>query len=308
MSMSLRASAGRITACWPWTRWPRLSFVLTATVILSRRIAASAAGQSGTALTKLPPSPMKTLARPSIIACDRVYDIMSMCARRFETKHLLQLIEQFRLWLFVDTHRAITLHIGVTAHRADPRPRLADIAAQQQQVHSLLYIRSAKPMLRDPHAVADNNGLPPHVDVRYTLQLVAQQTADAQYVFPTRVAEIIGEDLEAVGVPRDELDIEYWFAAGLKRRVMRLQHQLHDSFECRDIAADADLAIFAGDSGLAKRRHFQRILGCRKPLECAFAQWVEYDDRYPPTRRVVQLSQHSRAVGAGLLPNDEDRV
>src|SRR5215469_12205003 len=78
--------------------------------------------------------------------------------------------------------------------------------------------------------------------------------------------------------------------------------------ESRDIAADADLAILAGDPRLAERRHLQGILGCRKPLERAFAQWVEHDDRHPPTRRVVQLSQHSRAVGAGLLPNDEDRV
>src|SRR5215469_15461842 len=121
-------------------------------------------------------------------------------------------------------------------------------------------------MLRDPHAVANNNGWRPHVDVRHTLQLLARQTTDAQYVFPTRVAEIVGEGLEAVGVPRDELDIEYRFGAVSKRRVMRLQHQLHNSFEGRDIAADADLAIFAGDSGLAKRRHFYRILRCRKPL------------------------------------------
>src|SRR5215467_4839655 len=114
-------------------------------------------------------------------------------------------------------------------------------------------------MLRDPRAVADNDGLRPHVDVRHTLQLVTRQTADAQYVFPCRAAEILGEGLEAVSVPRDELDIEYWFAAGLKRLVMRLQHQLHDAFECCDIAADTDLAIFAGDSGLAKRRHFHRV-------------------------------------------------
>src|SRR6516225_2913130 len=106
-------------------------------------------------------------------------------------------------------------------------------------------------MLRDPHAVADNNGVRPHVDIRHTLQLVARQTAGAQYVFPARVAEIIGEGLEAVGVPRDELDIEYWFAAGLKRLVMRLHHQLHHALEGRHIAADADLAIFAGDPRLA---------------------------------------------------------
>src|SRR6516164_1092592 len=141
----------------------------------------------------------------------------------------------------------------MTAYRADPGSGLAEIAPQQEQVHSLLHICGAEPMLRDPHAVADNNGLRPHVDIRHTLQLVARQTAHTQYVVPARVAEIVGEGLEAVGVPRDEIDIEYRFAAGSKCLVMRLQQQLHDPFECRDIAADADLAIFAGDSGLAKR-------------------------------------------------------
>src|SRR6201997_349552 len=100
----------------------------------------------------------------------------------------------------------------MAAHWADPRSGLADIAAQQQQVQSLLHICGAEPMLRDPHAVAHNNGFRPHVDIRHTLQLVARQTADTQYVVPARLAEIAGEGLEAVGVRRDEIDIEYWFA------------------------------------------------------------------------------------------------
>ncbi len=89
---------------------------------------------------------------------------------------------------------------------------------------------------------------------------------------------------------------------------MRLQHQLHDPLESRDIAADADLAILAGDPRLAEGRHLDRILGCGKPLESALAQWVEHDDRHAAARRPVQLRQHSRAVGAGILTDDEDRV
>src|ERR1700756_2584979 len=138
-----------------------------------------------------------------------VDDMVPASPWRLEAKYLFYLVEEFRLWLFVDAHRAVALHVRMAAHRADPRSRLADIAAQQQQVHSLLHFCGAEPMLRDPHAVADNNGLRPHVDIRHTLQLVARQTADTQYVVPAHVAEIVGEGLEAVGMLRDEIDIEY---------------------------------------------------------------------------------------------------
>ena len=89
---------------------------------------------------------------------------------------------------------------------------------------------------------------------------------------------------------------------------MRLQHQLHDALERRDIAADADLAILAGDPRLAEGRHLDRILRCGKALERALAQRVEHDDRHAAARRVVQLGQHPRAVGARVLADDEDRL
>src|SRR3954451_11493167 len=102
-------------------------------------------------------------------------------------------------------------------------------------------------MLGDPHAVDDENGVCSHVDRRHALQLFAWQAAYPQYVFPSCLAEIVGERLEAVCVVRDEIEIEDWFSAVAKRLVMRLQHQLHDPLEGRDIAADADLAKLAGD-------------------------------------------------------------
>jgi hypothetical protein len=38
----------------------------------------------------------------------------------------------------------------MAAPRADPRPGLAEITAQQQQIHGLLYVCGAEPMLGDP--------------------------------------------------------------------------------------------------------------------------------------------------------------
>jgi hypothetical protein len=65
----------------------------------------------------------------------------------------------------------------MAAHRADPRPGLAEIAAKQQQIHDLLHICSAEPVLGDPHAVDDYNSGCPHIDGRHALQLFARQPA-----------------------------------------------------------------------------------------------------------------------------------
>src|SRR5207302_8721743 len=104
---------------------------------------------------------------------------------------------------------------------------------------------------------------------------------------PACAAEIVCECFEAVCVLRDEFDIEDRLAAVSKRRVMRLQHQLHDTLEGCDIAADADQTILAGDPRLAKGCHLERILRRGKPFERALAQWVEHHNRHPATRRVV---------------------
>src|SRR2546430_11065184 len=96
----------------------------------------------------------------------------------------------------------------MATHRADPRSWLAEIAAHQQQIHNLLHVCSAEPMLGDPHAVDDDNGACSHVDGRHALQLFARQAADTQYVFPFCVAEILRERLEPVRMLRDEVEIE----------------------------------------------------------------------------------------------------
>jgi len=79
-------------------------------------------------------------------------------------------------------------------------------------------------MLGDPHAIAENNGARSRIDGRHPLQLFARQTADAQYLVPARAAEIVGERLEAVGMLRDELEIEHRCGAFAQRLVVRLQH------------------------------------------------------------------------------------
>jgi hypothetical protein len=67
-SISVRPSVGRMIAVSPVTAWERLSLVDICTDSRQLRIAATVASVSGVAATKLPPTQMKTLTRPSRIA------------------------------------------------------------------------------------------------------------------------------------------------------------------------------------------------------------------------------------------------
>ena len=89
---------------------------------------------------------------------------------------------------------------------------------------------------------------------------------------------------------------------------MRIENKLHHPFQRRDVASDTDLAIFAGDPGRAERRHLDRVLRRGEALERAFAQWVHRHDRNAAPRRLAQRGHHPGAIGAGILPDHEDRV
>ena len=89
---------------------------------------------------------------------------MAVDAGRVEAEHSAQPIEEFRLWLLVDPDRPVALDVRVPSHRTDAGARPADIAAQEQQVHQLLHIIGAEPVLGHAHAVAGDHRLALHVD------------------------------------------------------------------------------------------------------------------------------------------------
>ena len=74
-----------------------------------------------------------------------------------EAVELLQLVERHQFGLFGDADRALALDVGVAAHRADAGAGLADIAAQQQQVDHHLDGLDALAVLREAHAVDDDD-------------------------------------------------------------------------------------------------------------------------------------------------------
>ena len=106
----------------------------------------------------------------------------------------------------------------------------------------------------------------------------------------------------------DEGEIQHRLSPRANGRFVRFENKLHHALQRRDVAADADLAIFAGDPGRAESRHLDRVLRRGEPLERAFTQRVHGHDRNAAPRRLAQRGHHPRAVGAGILPNHEDRV
>ena len=114
--------------------------------------------------------------RPSVNnRLHRIDNGMAVLARWIEAEHSLDAVEQCRARLFVDTHGAVALHVGVTAHRTNSRAWLAEITTQQQQVGNLLHVRSARPVLSDPHTVDSDYRLGPHIDRGDPLDLRARQ-------------------------------------------------------------------------------------------------------------------------------------
>jgi hypothetical protein len=64
----------------------------------------------------------------------RLHDIVAVRGRRLEPEYVPKLVEQRRRSLLVNAHRAVALHIRMTAHRANTGARPADISPQQLMI------------------------------------------------------------------------------------------------------------------------------------------------------------------------------
>ncbi len=92
----------------------------------------------------------------------------------------------------------------MSSHGTDAGARPAHIPPQKQQVHQLLHIISAEPVLGNAHAVAGDHCLALHIDPGNLLQLLARQPAGREDDIPRGLPEVGGKCLEAVGVLADE--------------------------------------------------------------------------------------------------------
>ena len=88
---------------------------------------------------KLPPRPMNALTLSRCIASQTFDRVQPEIAWRGKSVLLGQPIERGEIGLLGDADGALALHVGMAAHRADAGARLADIAAQQQQIRQHLH-------------------------------------------------------------------------------------------------------------------------------------------------------------------------
>ena len=99
--------------------------------------------------------------------------IVTMSAWSDKTEHAFEVIQKLRTRFFGNADGTVALHVRVTAQRADPSPRFADIAAHQQKVGNQPDVRGAFVMLGDPHAIGHDSGVGFGVGNGNALQIVA---------------------------------------------------------------------------------------------------------------------------------------
>ena len=187
--------------------------------------------------------------------------------------------------------------------RTDAGARLAEIAAQQQQVRDQPHVPGAGVVLREAHAVGDDRGIGLGIGLGHLLQLRPRQAALLLDLRPLRLGQVGRQRLVALGVHGDEIAVQD--AAAL---LIQLQQRLHDALERRRVAARLDLEIGRGDRRGAERRHFQDVLRIGEAFQRALAQRIEDDDRHASARRLVQGAHHARMVGAGVVTHRDDEL
>ena len=258
--------------------------------------------------------------------------------RRLETVHVLEHVQRGQFRLFGDPHRALALHVGVAPNRTDSGARLADVAAQQQQVDHHLHVLNPRHMLGQAHAVDAHAAVGLGVVARHALQRRARQPRHPLDLGPVRRAAVVGERLEAVGVFPDEVVVQHLAVLLVRRRrldreaavVLRLRQQglaiggvrlapsrlgvvhgdqrLADAGQGRNVAADPHLVDLRGDLRLAQGQHLLGVLRIGEALQPPFAQGVEADDAGPAIHRILQLVQDARRGRARIVGDVEHQV
>ncbi|RMU88288.1 hypothetical protein ALP22_05580 [Pseudomonas coronafaciens pv. porri] len=126
--------------------------------------------------------------------------------------------------------------------------------------------------------------------------------------FPRQLSAVIGEMLKAVGVFFNESYIKHTWQPFTLSRIVRFDNQFADALQGNHVAADSDLMVLRADLHSAATEHVARVLWCCKTHQGFFAQGVERDDARATACGGVQLGHHARAVGPGVLTNDENGV
>ncbi len=239
---------------------------------------------------------------------DELDRVVALLRRRLEAVELAIFVHRRQFRLFRDADGALSLHVGMAAHGIAARPRPPDIAAQQQQIDQRAYGLRAMDMLRQPHAVDAHHRLGAHVSPRRAFQIRARHAGLRLDLRPVERLDRRAPCVQTVRVFGEKGAVEHARPARREVGRVQLQHMLGDARQRRDIAARRNLHILARQRRRLADRHLPGVLRIGELDQPALFERIEHDDLAPTLHRVLQRMQDARRVGAGVLPDIEDRV
>ncbi len=237
-----------------------------------------------------------------------LYRIHAIFARRLETELPTQVVHRHLRCLFGDADGALTLHVGVAAHRQDARALLAHVAAQQEQVDQHLDGLHAVAVLGQAHTIGGDHPLAAGIGGGRRFHRCAGEAGATLQLLPGVAANACFEGLEAMGVLLDEGDIEHPLAPFGDGQVVHGEQRLAHPGDGRHVAADGQLVILGADHRAVRRQHLARRLRVDETLQATLTQRVEGDDLGPALARGLQFMEHARAGGTGILAEEEQSV
>src|SRR5437763_6920596 len=146
---------------------------------------------------------------------------------RPKSKFLFQAVEELRGGLLPNSHRAITLHVAVPAHRTQPTARLAELAAQHHQIHDLLDVCDRIFMLRQAHGPTKDYSFRFNKDARRIFELRLLDSRLLDDVAEVGLMQRCLKFLKPRCVTFDEFMIENFAGPAL----FCIQYFFHQSFE-----------------------------------------------------------------------------
>ena len=207
--------------------------------------------------------------------------------------------------LLGDPDGALALNVRMAAHRAAARAGPSDIAPQQQQIDQHGDVERTVGVLGEAHAVNADDLFGLNVDHRRIAQRGLSQPTGLFDLRPSRLAAAGDEFVEAGRVLGDEGMIDDCVPAAFARAVVGFDHDLAQAQDRRDIAPRAHLMILVGDDRLLPRHHRNRVLRIDEGDQPLLDHGIEGDDPAAPVLQILEIVQEARAVGAGVLAEEE---
>ena len=253
--------------------------------------------------TKLPPERHEHLDAAVAHRVQRVDGVEPVGSRRIERELPSERVEERLGHALRDAHRAIALHVGVPADRRGAGSGLADVAAQQQQVHDLLDRVDGLALLGESHRPRDDHAVGGHVAGGQIVEVVDREAGGREHLGLVERREVLGEGLEAHGVLAQERVVEH----GAGRSGLGIEHALRDGLQERHVAARTDLQVPIGDLG-ASTDEPTCLLRVPVADEPGLGQRVDRDDAATVALGLLEGGEHARMIGAGVLAHDDDEI